>query len=306
MSYSIVVKMNNILNYFLLCSVLLFDVKAFDIYTNNGIQKSVYMDSADKQKSGSCLLFRIQSICKQNLCSNASAFGISCQHILTGATYDFFGDRHASTSFVCGCALRDELFEHFYRVCAERYKKLIIASYSSGSINVNLTSNSDQMTLSTPFNHSTKNTYVECLDKYLTFCEQNIELPIDISVLFAKNIDTSCAKIYDLPTNDQISSWKNKTIKVTIYGYPASKNSEHSVTCDMRLTNCGNWFKSLEPIPQGFLDLHGMSGGPGFTEEEVLCGVISGCDNDRRLCVRALTTDLVEAIKFGVEKMLDK
>lgn len=286
-----------------LCSMLCLKVFAFDFRFYNDSNMSVCVCDTRGVRVGSGVLVTNSEMKNINY---GFCTVLSCQHMLTYRTYDNFGDRMAfSTSSCLGCSFSDKIFERPYYTGARLYKKLVFDFVECNGMTVNITNLDEYIDM---LNVVCFTRYEACHvnRQYLTFCEPNIELPIDISVLFVKNIDTSFAKICDLPTNDQISSWKNKTIKVTIYGYPASKNSEHSVTCDMRLTNCGNWFKSLKPIPQGFVDLHGMSGGPGFTEEEVLCGVMSGCDNDRRLCVRALTTDLVEAIKFGVEKMLDK
>lgn len=277
------------------------NLSGIDIRENDSYNHSVCLCDVGRHLNGSAIL-----ISEGLHINSSSVLVLSCQHVNCCYTYDYFGDSAFFLRTSCGRTLPIPLYCSLYDLAIHQWKnECVDAYYKVNALSVNCANLSHKVFIAKR-SDSQYNIACEVCEQYLTFSEKDVELPIDISVLLANNVDTSFAKIYELPTNDQITSWKNKSVKVTIYGYPASKGSEYSVTCDMRLTDCGNWFKSLEPIPQCFLDLHGMSGGPGFTDEEVLCGVMSGCDNDRHLCVRALTTDLVEAIKFGVEKMLDK
>lgn len=290
---------------FFFCS--LFDACAFDVKITDNRNTSVCLCEVRNCQIGSGVLLNIPPKLINDDKKESVLFVLSCQHMLTWRTYDYFGDRTAfSTSSCIGVDLYSKLFNGFYYGGVELYKKLIDEGYGVADITVNKTNLSKDIILSTQLNHVRK-TIGHLSKRYFTFCEHDIELPLDVSLLCATYVDISLTRIYDLPSSSEVANLKkHKVYRVTVYGHSGIRECEYSITCDMKLTDCGNWFKSIEPITDDMRKyMHGMSGGPCFIDD-VLCGVISGCDSDRRLCVRALTADLVEAIKFGVKKMLDK
>lgn len=226
---------------------------------------------------------------------------LSCHHILGDYLYDHFNEPEYFMLLDKSKTTKKGLCTKDFHKYSFDYMRLTSPLYSNESFIVNRTESRKDLFLKSNYGDSSN---IYCDTSYISFCEDGIALPIELSCLLLKDKMIGNVEKYTLPSREIIDSWKNGVHEITAYGHSKTQYSEYKMTCRMQLSSDGKWFKNASKIPSiddFFMKCAGMSGGPCFIDGN-LCGVISGVNGQGYLHIKAITNNIVD----GLNKIVDK